>query len=130
MLTRRLNRFETLGEFRFDETGWRDARRRIFEEKGMTCIQCHIRNFDEGNYLTDMRNPQKNSKDFATNPVERVFFIITPTLHSGRNEYMRRGEMEQVGNLQGAFRDYLGIQVKIKSPLVSDWVHNTKKGKS
>ena len=97
-----LNRFETLGEFRFAETGWRDARRRIFEEKGMTCAQCHIRNFDEGNYLTDMRNPQKNSKDFATNPVERVFFIITPTLHSGRNEYMRRGEMEQVGSLQGA----------------------------
>ena len=77
-----------------------------------------------------MRNPQKNSKDFATDPVERVFFIITPTLHSGRNEYMRRGEMEQVGSLQGAIRDYLGIKVKINSPLAKDWVHNTKKGKN
>lgn len=125
-----LNIHEIQKGFRFAETSWRDARRRIFEERGMTCMQCHVRNFDEGNYLTDMRDPQKNSKDFATNPVPRVFFIITPTLHSGRPEYMRRGELEQVGNLTGVFRDYLGIKVKINSPLASDWVHNTKKGKS
>lgn len=125
-----LNIYETQSNFRFVETPWRDARRRIFEERGMTCMQCHVRNFDEGNYLTDMRDPQKNSKDFATNPVPRVFFIITPTLHSGRPEYIRRGELEQVGSLQGVFRDYLGIKVKINSPLAADWVHNTKKGKS
>jgi hypothetical protein len=125
-----LNKYEIPTGFRFAETLWRDARRRIFEERGMTCVQCHIRNFDEGNYLTDIRDPQKNSTDFATNPVPRVFFIITPTLHSGRPEYIRRGELEQVGSLQGVFRDYLGIKVKINSPLASDWVHNTKKGKS
>ncbi|HMS42639.1 MAG TPA: hypothetical protein PKE69_20585 [Pyrinomonadaceae bacterium] len=125
-----LNIYEIQTGFRFVETGWRDARRRIFEERGMTCMQCHVRNFDEGNYLTDMRDPQKNSKDFATNPVPRVFFIITPTLHSGRPEYIKRGELEQVGNLTGVFRDYLGIKVKINSPLASEWVHNTKKGKS
>jgi hypothetical protein len=125
-----LNRFEKPDEFRFAETSWRDARRRIFEEKGMSCMQCHIRNFDEGNYLVDMRNPQNNPNDFATYPTPRVFFIITPTLHSGRNEYMRRGEQEQLGSLQGAFRDYLGINANINSPLVKDWVHNTKKGKN
>ncbi len=125
-----LNKYEKSDEFRFTETSWRDARRRIFEEKGMSCMQCHIRNFDEGNYLTDMRNPQKNPKDFATFPTPRVFFIITPTLHSGRNEYIRRGEMEQIGSLQGAMRDYLGIQANINSPLAADWVHNTKKGKN
>ncbi len=125
-----LNKYEVQSQFRFAETNWRDARRRIFEERGMTCVQCHVRNFDEGNYLTDMRDPQKNSKDFATNAVPRVFFIITPTLHSGRPEYMRRGELEQVGSLTGVFRDYLGIKVKINSPLAADWVHNTKKGKS
>jgi len=125
-----LNVYEIQNGFRFAETSWRDARRRIFEERGMTCMQCHIRNFDEGNYLTDMRDPQKNPNDFATNPVPRVFFIITPTLHSGRPEYIRRGELEQVGNLTGVFRDYLGIKVKINSPLAAEWVHNTKKGKS
>ena len=125
-----LNKYEVQTSFRFAETSLRDARRRIFEERGMTCMQCHVRNFDEGNYMTDMRDPQKNPKDFATNPVPRVFFIITPTLHSGRPEYIRRGELEQVGSLQGVFRDFLGINVKINSPLGANWVHNTKKGKS
>ena len=125
-----LNPREVQTGFRFAETPLRDARRRLFEEKGMTCIQCHVRNFDEGNYLTDVNNPQKMPLNFNTNPIPRVFFIITPTLHSGRSEYIRREEDEQVGNMQGVFRDYLGIQVKMNSPLTKDWVHNTKKGRS
>ncbi|CAN5479569.1 hypothetical protein BH10ACI1_BH10ACI1_24110 [soil metagenome] len=125
-----LNPLEKQEGFRFAETALRDSRRRLFEEKGMTCMQCHVRNFDEGNYLTDVNNPQKMPANFDTNPIPRVFFIITPTLHSGRTEYIRREEAEQVGNLQGVFRDYLGIQVKMNSPLTKDWVHNTKKGRS
>ena len=125
-----LNLYETQNNFRFAETNLRDARRRLFEERGMTCMQCHIRNFDEGDYLTDVNNPQKMPLSLAVRPVPRVFFIITPTLHSGRNEYIRREEAEQVGNLQGVFRDYLGVKVKMNSPLASDWVHNTKKGRS
>ena len=125
-----LNPLELPNGFRFAETPLRDSRRRLFEEKGMTCMQCHVRNFDEGNYLTDVNNPQKMPLNFNVNPIPRVFFIITPTLHSGRNEYIRREEAEQVGNLQGVFRDYLGIRVKMNSPLAKDWVHNTKKGRS
>lgn len=124
-----LNRFEIPSGFRFAENGFRDARRRIFEERGMTCVQCHVRNFDEGNYLVDLSDPSKNGST-AVEKTERVFFIITPTLHSGRNEYMRRNEIAQVGNLQGVFRDYLGIRVKIDSPLAADWPFSTKKGKS
>jgi hypothetical protein len=37
--------------FMVEETSLRDPRRRLMEERGMTCIQCHVRNFDEGNYL-------------------------------------------------------------------------------
>lgn len=125
-----LNRFEVPSGFRFAENDFRDARRRIFEERGMTCIQCHIRNFDEGNYLADLSDPAKAGGSTAVNKVDRVFFIITPTLHSGRNEYMRRNEISQVGNLQGVFRDYLGIKVKMNSPLAPDWPFTTKKGKS
>lgn len=125
-----LNNNEIQSGFRFTETPLRDARRRLFEERGMTCMQCHVRNFDEGNYLVDVNNPNKMPANFNTNPVPRVFFIITPTLHSGRPEYLRRAEAEQVGNLQGVFRDYLGIKVKMNSPLAEDWVHNTKKGRS
>jgi hypothetical protein len=124
-----LNRFEIQSGFRFAENSFRDARRRIFEERGMTCVQCHIRNFDEGNYLADLSDPKSNGSN-SVDKTERVFFIITPTLHSGRNEYMRRNEIAQVGNLQGVFRDYLGVKVKIKSPIAADWPHTTKKGKS
>ncbi|MBK8151576.1 MAG: hypothetical protein IPK58_26120 [Acidobacteria bacterium] len=38
-----LNRFEVQSGFRFAENSFRDARRRLFEERGMTCIQCHVR---------------------------------------------------------------------------------------
>lgn len=124
-----LNMFETIGEFRFAETSIHDSRRRIFEERGMTCMQCHIRNYDEGNYLKDARTPNKDQKDFKVNPVPRVFFIITPTLHSGRPEYIRRGEEEQMGSLKGALRDYLGINAKIASPLAENWPYDTRKGK-
>ncbi len=125
-----LNIHEIISGFRFAETPLHDARRRLFEERGMTCMQCHVRNYDEGNYLVNVNNPKEKPENFAVNPVPRVFFIITPTLHSGRPEYLRRAEEEQVGNLQGVFRDYLGIKVKIKSPLAADWVHNTKTGRS
>ncbi len=125
-----LNSFEVSSGFRFAETGLRDSRRRLFEERGMTCMQCHIRNFDEGNYLVSVADPQKMPKNFDTNPVPRVFFIIIPQMHNPRPEYLRRAEEEQVGNLKGVFRDYLGVNVKINSPLAEDWMHNTKKGRS
>ncbi|HEX8097138.1 MAG TPA: hypothetical protein VF507_03845, partial [Pyrinomonadaceae bacterium] len=44
--------------FMVEETALNDPRRRLMEERGMTCIQCHVRNFDEGNYLdTAVSNP-------------------------------------------------------------------------
>ncbi len=123
-----INRFEVQSGFRFAENSLRDARRRIFEERGMTCMQCHVRNFDEGNYLSNLSEPKANGST-AVESVPRVFFVITPTLHSGRNEYMRRTEIAQVGGLLGVFRDYLGIKVKINSPLAAEWPFTTKKGK-
>lgn len=125
-----INAFDYKTKYMVAETKLQDPRRRLFEEKGMTCIQCHIRNYDEGDYLTDVSNPQKLSQNMSSRPIPRVFFIITPTMHSGRNEYIHREEQEQVGNLQGVFRDYLGIKVKMNSPLAKDWIYNTKKGRS
>ena len=66
----------------------------------------------------------------ATRDIERVFFVIVPTLGEGRSEYIRREEEEQVGNLKGVFRDYLGVKVNIKSPLANDWPHDTRRGRS
>lgn len=125
-----LNGYRYKTEYMLAETKLRDPRRRLFEEKGMTCIQCHVRNFDEGDYLVSVQKPKDNYRMVVSRPIPRVFFIITPTLHNGRNEYIHREEQEQVGNLKGVFRDYLGIDVNMSSPLSIDWVHNTKNGRS
>lgn len=125
-----INAFDYKTKFMVAETSLQDPRRRLFEEKGMTCIQCHVRNYDEGDYLTSVQKPGATAENVSSRPIKRVFFIITPTLHSGRNEYIHREEQEQVGNLQGVFRDYLGVQVKMNLPLSLDWVHGTKKGRS
>lgn len=125
-----INAYDYKFKYMTAETKLDDPRRRLFEEKGMTCIQCHVRNFDEGDYLTGVQKPKETPENVSTRKIPRVFFIITPTLHNGRNEYIHREEQEQVGNLKGVFRDYLGINVKMSSPLAIDWVHNTKKGRS
>jgi len=125
-----LNGYKYKFGYMTSETKLQDTRRRLFEEKGMTCIQCHVRNFDEGDYLASVQKPKDAYEKVTNRPIPRVFFIITPTLHNGRNEYIHREEQEQVGNLKGVFRDYLGIDVKMASPLAIDWVHSTKKGRS
>lgn len=125
-----LTAIEYKQKFMISETALEDSRRRLFEEKGMTCMQCHIRTFDEGDYLSDVSKPQKPPLNPSVRKIPRVFFVIVPTLHGGRSEYIHREEQEQVGNLKGVFRDYLGIDVKMSSPLAIDWVHDTKKGRS
>ncbi len=125
-----LNGYKYKSNIMVSETKLQDTRRRLFEEKGMSCIQCHVRNFDEGDYLQSVQKPTDNYQIVKNRPIPRLFFIITPTLHNGRNEYIHREEMEQVGNLKGVFRDYLGIDVNMSSPLSQDWVHSTKKGRS
>lgn len=112
------------------ETALRDPRRRLFEERGMTCIQCHVRNFDEGDYLNPVNDPKQAAKVGAVRDIERVFFIIVPTLGEGRSEYIRREEAEQVGNLKGVMRDYLGLKINLNSPLAQDWPHDTRRGRS
>lgn len=112
------------------ETSLRDPRRRLFEERGMTCIQCHVRNYDEGDYLKSVREPNSGVTVGNTREIPRVFFVIVPTLHDGRNEYIRLEEEEQVGNLKGVFRDYLNVKVNIHSPLAAEWPFDTRFGRS
>ncbi|MEA2174889.1 MAG: hypothetical protein QOD00_2481 [Blastocatellia bacterium] len=127
-------------KYMVEETPLRDARRRLFEERGMTCIQCHVRNFDEGDYLSKAVSDVKMSEAAATTksdalpaPAEtrdipRLFFIITPD--EGRSEFLRRNEEEQVGNLIGVMRDYLGVKANLKSPFTLEWPFNTRTGRS
>jgi hypothetical protein len=111
------------------ETSLRDPRRRLFEERGMTCIQCHVRNFDEGDYLSaGVKNPKEGSPGSARD-IPRLFFIITPD-DGFRSEFFRRNEEEQVGNLKGVLRDYLNIKVNLESPLAAEWPFKTRAGRS
>jgi hypothetical protein len=115
-------------KFQVEETPLRDPVRRIFEERGMTCTQCHVRNFDDGDVLKNGRDPKVNLG--AVNDIPRVFFVVIPTIVLGRTEFIRRNEEEQVGQLRGVLRDYLGVNVKLNSPLPADWPADTRKGRN
>jgi hypothetical protein len=115
--------------FMVQETSLRDPRRRLFEERGMTCIQCHVRNFDEGDYLNSaVRDPKAAGNPGTTLDIPRLFFVLTPD--EERSEFFRRNEEEQVGNLKGVMRDYLKVNVNLDSPLSQAWPHNTRVGRS
>ncbi|HEV7842632.1 MAG TPA: hypothetical protein VGO69_03000, partial [Pyrinomonadaceae bacterium] len=115
--------------FMVQETSLRDPRRRLFEERGMTCIQCHVRNFDEGDYLNQaVRDPKASGSFGTTRDIPRLFFVLTPD--EERSEFFRRNEEEQVGNFKGVMRDYLKVNVNLDSPLSNIWPHNTRVGRS
>jgi hypothetical protein len=112
-----------------EETSLRDPRRRLFEERGMTCIQCHVRNFDEGDYLDRaVSDPKQGNRFTMTRDIPRLFFVLTPD--EGRSEFFRRNEEEQVGNLKGVMRDFLKINVNLESTLAADWPFDTRRGRS
>ena len=111
------------------ETSLRDPRRRLFEERGMTCIQCHVRNFDEGDYLNPgVKNPKEGSPG-TTRDIPRLFFVIVPD-DGFRSEFFRRNEEEQVGNLKGVLRDYLNVKANLESSLAAEWPFKTRAGRS
>jgi hypothetical protein len=112
------------------ELGLADPRRRIFEERGMSCFQCHVRNFDEGGYLNQaVANPSQGNDFGSTARVGTVFFVVVPTPDEGRSGYLALVEQEQVASLRGAIRDYLGLRINIPSPLAEDWPYDTRVGK-
>lgn len=115
--------------FMVEETSLRDPRRRLFEERGMTCIQCHVRNFDEGDYLDRaVSDPKQGNKFTMTRDIPRLFFVLTPD--EVRSEFFRRNEEEQVGNLKGVMRDFLKININLESTLAADWPFDTRRGRS
>jgi hypothetical protein len=114
--------------FMVEETALRDPRRRLMEERGMTCIQCHVRNFDEGDYLdTAVSAPAQLAQMRPTRDIPRLFFVITPD--EVRSQFLRRNEQEQVDNLRGVIRDYLNVRVNLEQALTDNWPFDTTKGR-
>lgn len=94
----------------------RDPRRDTFEEKGMTCSQCHVRNFG----VRDMTDPAATDPSAGLprreNPtVDTTFFVITPL---GRwYPYTVQFQKLQACKARDNFKTFLGKDVAIDCPL-------------
>jgi hypothetical protein len=97
----------------------RDPRRDNFEENGMTCSQCHIRDFANGD-LRDAatRDPRAGKPRAPSPPIPTLMFNIVPE-ESWRPftiEFMRFQECL----FRDAFKKHLGQETKLTCPLVAE----------
>lgn len=94
----------------------RDPRRDLFEEKGMTCVQCHVRRFG----VRDMHDPTaydpRAGKPTKLNKlINTTFFVIVPT--ERWQPYAVDFQHKQQCKFKAAFKKYLGVDVKLDCPL-------------
>jgi len=97
----------------------RDPRRDLFEENGMTCSQCHVRDFANGD-LRDpaLRDPKVGRLPKASPPIATTFFNLVP-------EETWRPFMVEFNQLQecltkDAIRRYQGVETSLTCPLVAE----------
>ena len=94
----------------------RDPRRDLFEEKGMTCSQCHVRSFgvrdmyDQSAYDPKAGTPTKLNKRQAT-----TFFVLTPT--ERWKPYAIDFQHKQACKFKTSLEKDLGRNVTIACPL-------------
>jgi hypothetical protein len=97
----------------------RDPRRDAFEENGMTCSQCHIRDFANGD-LRDRatRDPRAGKPKAPSPPIPTTFFNIVPeeTWRPFTVEFMRFQECL----FRDAFKQDLGLETALSCPLVAE----------
>lgn len=96
-----------------------DPRRDNFEENGMTCSQCHVRSFANGD-LRDaaVRDPKAKRMPAASPPIATTFFNIVPeeTWRPFTIEFQRFQECL----FRDAIRRYQGVETKLTCPLVAE----------
>lgn len=97
----------------------RDPRRDLFEEKGMTCSQCHVRKFgvrdmyDKTAYDSSAGVPTKMNKAQAP-----TFFVITPT--ERWQPYAIDFQHKQQCKFKKAIEADLGVKTSLRCPLMAD----------
>jgi len=97
----------------------RDPRRDLFEEKGMTCSQCHVRKFgvrdmyDRSAYDPGAGTPTKMNKSQAP-----TFFVITPT--ERWQPYAIDFQEKQQCKFKKAFETDLGMKTSLECPLMAE----------
>jgi hypothetical protein len=106
----------TAGEM-LERVALRDPRRRNFEESGMTCVQCHVRDFDDG-VLSEVqvRDPRVREPITPAREVARVAMQILPLGAMSRSPWLVQQETFQVCDLGRRIRAQLNVQVDLPCP--------------
>ena len=97
----------------------RDPRRDLFEEKGMSCHQCHVRKFgvrdmaDEAAWNPKAGMPKGLNKSMAT-----LYFVITPTTHwqAYAVDFQHKQECKAKKNLA----TFTGVETDLTCPLTAE----------
>lgn len=96
----------------------RDPRRDLFEEEGMTCSQCHVRNFG----VRDMRDPRAyDSTAGAPRALNKAlaptFFVLSPT--ERWQPYAIDFQHKQLCKFKKALEADLGLSTSLRCPFTS-----------
>lgn len=95
----------------------RDVRRRNFEENGMTCVQCHMRNFDDGVLAEPQaRDPRVHDPITPARDIDRVAQTILPVGAVRRSPWLVQQETFQLCDLGRKMNAQLGTHVVLACP--------------
>jgi hypothetical protein len=94
----------------------RDQRRDLFGAKGLTCAQCHIRNFGVRDlYDNTPLSPKSGIPTILSKPQPTSFFVIVP--NEKWQPYAIDFQHKQMCQTRDAFKALLGVDLKIDCPL-------------
>jgi hypothetical protein len=95
----------------------RDPRRRNFEENGITCVQCHMRNFDDGVMNeAQVRDPRVHEPITPAREVERVAQQVVPVGVVRRSPWLIQQETFQLCDLGRRMNNQLGTHITLACP--------------
>jgi hypothetical protein len=92
----------------------RDPRRDLGEENGMTCSQCHTRDFGVRDYYLDL-DPKNGAPGVANPAIPTTNFIIVPT--TGWEPYTIQFQQDQECKARKAMKELLGKETSLTCPL-------------
>ncbi|MBT8491526.1 MAG: hypothetical protein KJO07_00585 [Deltaproteobacteria bacterium] len=97
----------------------RDPRRDIFEEKGLTCSQCHVRKFGVRDMYDKKAYDSSNGAPTAMNKSQApTFFVITPTV--SWQPYAIDFQNKQLCKFKKALKKDIGLKTSLVCPLMAE----------
>lgn len=97
----------------------RDPRRDLFEEKGMTCSQCHVRQFGVRDFYDPGATDPKAGEPRALNKKQdTTYFVIAPVV--GWQPYMIDFQDKQECKIKAAIKKALGLDTSLTCPLKAE----------